>query len=358
MAVDKIGQLFISGIQGLTLEASEKEFIENEDLGGIILFAHNYDSPAQLADLVNSIQVLRNDYPLFISVDHEGGRVQRFKSNFTHFPPMLNFSQTQSPKLCYEIHKIMAEELSVCGVNVNFSPVCDLLTNPNNKVIGDRAFHQDHEEASKFISAAIRGLQTNGVLACAKHFPGHGNTSKDSHFDLPVVKTDLETLRNREFIPFIKAAKARVEFIMVAHLVVDAIDETKPCTLSEKCYQMIRDELKFNKLIITDDMEMKAITDHFELEQAAIMALNAGSDILLYRSMAAAKIALKAVKEAIKFKKIAKDMIEEKLQRVLSTKKEFFQEYNPIYIPGIVNKINTPATQKILGDIKKKLQLT
>jgi beta-N-acetylhexosaminidase len=223
------------------------------------------------------------------------------------------FAQTQSPKLCYEIHKIMADELNVCGVNLNFSPVCDLLTNANNKVIGDRAFHDDPEEASKFVSAAIRGLQTNGVLACAKHFPGHGNTSKDSHYDLPVVKTEMELLRTREFIPFIKAAKARVELIMVAHLVVDAIDDSKPCTLSEKCYKIIRDELKFTKLIITDDMEMKAITDHFDLEKAAVMALDAGSDLLLYRSMPSAKIALKAVKEALKTKKIAKSKIEEKL---------------------------------------------
>src|SRR5690606_39015320 len=146
------------------------------------------------------------EYPLFIAVDQEGGRVMRFKRHFTQFPAMMELAKLDSPKLIFEAHEVKAKELAACGINLSFDPVCDILTNPDNKVIGDRAYGSDVETVEKFISAAIRGLQTNGVLACAKHFPGHGGTTKDSHYDLPLVKTTVEEMRARELQPFIKAS--------------------------------------------------------------------------------------------------------------------------------------------------------
>src|SRR5690606_20050759 len=191
----------------------------------------NFEDPAQLAELVNSIQKHRDEYPLFISVDQEGGRVVRFKNHFTQFPSMMEVANFNSPKLVYEVHEVLAKELSACGVNLIYSPSCDILTNPENKVIGDRAYGTDAETVEKFISAAIRGLQTNGILACAKHFPGHGDTTKDSHFDLPLVKKSLEELKGQEVLPFIKASKSRVEFMMMAHLMVDCLDDKLPTSL-------------------------------------------------------------------------------------------------------------------------------
>ena len=182
-----LGQLFITGISGVHLNDEEREFIESEQIGGVILFSHNYESPAQLAELINSIQHLRKEYPLFISIDHEGGRIHQFKSGFTWFPSMGELAKLDSPKICFHAHKIMADELKTIGFNLSFSPCCDILTNKDNKVIGDRSFGNSGDVVSKFISSAIRGLQTNGILACAKHFPGHGSTSKDSHFHLPYV---------------------------------------------------------------------------------------------------------------------------------------------------------------------------
>lgn len=346
--MDNYGQLIISGIKGTTLLPEEVEFIQNEKLGGIIFFAHNYEDPAQLAELVNSIQKLRDEYPLFISVDQEGGRVMRFKKHFTQFPAMLDLARMDSPKLVYEVHELMAKELAACGINLSFSPCCDILTNPENKVIGDRAFGRDAETVEKFISAAIRGLQTNGVLACAKHFPGHGGTTKDSHYDLPYVKTTMEELKQREMIPFIKASKSRVEFMMIAHLIVDVIDQNIPTSLSPKAYDFLRNETKFTKIVITDDLEMKAIADRFTIEESAVMALNAGTDILLYRFMDDAKKSLNAIREAVKNKTIKKESLIEKLNRIEKCKKEHLSNYQPIYIPKLAEAFNTPESKKIM----------
>src|SRR5690606_17049579 len=311
--MDNVGQLIISGIKGLTLLPEEAEFIRNSKLGGIILFAHNYQDPAQLAELVNVIQKERDEYPLFISVDQEGGRVARFKTHFSQLPPMLHLSKLDSPKITFEVHQLLAKELAACGVNVCYSPCCDILTNPENKVIGDRAFGEDAETVEKHISAAIRGLQTNGIMACAKHFPGHGDTHKDSHVDLPLVKTSLKELQNREMIPFIKASKSRVEFMMMGHLLVDALDEKYPTSLSAKAYDFLRNETKFTKIVITDDMEMKAVSDRYSIEEAAILAMNAGADMLLYRFMEDAQKAVNAVREAVKKRGIKKEIMLEKL---------------------------------------------
>lgn len=350
--MDNFGQLIISGIKGTSLDASEIDFIKNEKLGGIILFPHNFEDPAQLAELVNSIQKHRDEYPLFISVDHEGGKVMRFKKHFTQFPSMMDLAKQNSPKLVFEVHELMAKELHACGINLIFSPCCDILTNPDNKVIGDRAYGTDAETVEKYISAAIRGLQTNGVLACAKHFPGHGDTAQDSHFELPLVKTSIEELRNREMIPFIKASKSRVEFMMMGHLLVDALDEKLPTTLSPKAYEFLRNETKFTKIIITDDMEMKAVADKFSTEEAAVHALNAGADMLMYRHMEEAVKALKGIREAVKKRTIRKESLIEKLGRIERCKKEHYANYQPIYIPKIADAFNSNESKKLQEQFK------
>lgn len=354
--MNNLGQLIFTGISGTSLTDEEAQFLEEENIGGVILFSKNYESPAQLAELINTIQNCRQEYPLFIATDHEGGRVQRFRKGFTDFPAMLDIAQSDSPKQCYTVHKIMAEELSACGVNVNLSPVCDIFTNEKNKVIGDRAFGTDHETVSKYISSAIRGLQTNNILGCAKHFPGHGDTTLDSHYDLPIVKTPMEELKEREFQPFIKAIKSRVEFVMMAHLIVEAIDPELPCTLSPKAYKILRDDMKFSKLIITDDMQMQAITDHYGTGDAAIMAINAGADIVEYRDMKEAQIALEALKEAAKTKKLKNSVIMDRYNNIQKSKKQYFTEYRPTYIPDVSKKVGNATNQRFLEELKKLIQ--
>jgi beta-N-acetylhexosaminidase len=346
--INELGQLFITGISGLSLTEEEKSFIGDNNIGGIILFSHNYENPGQLAELVNEIQTLRDEYPLFISVDQEGGRVKRFKKHFTQLPSMFDIAKHDSPKLTFEAHKILAEELNACGVNVNYSPCCDIWTNPKNNVIGDRSFGKTKEIVEKHVSAAIRGLHTGNVLACAKHFPGHGDTLKDSHFDLPyVIKTKEELIEN-ELVPFVKASKSRVEFMMMAHLVVDGIDKDLPTSLSPKAYDFLREHLKFNKIIITDDMEMKAVSERYENGGEAVQALKAGADIVLYRTMEKTIQAFKAVKEAVKKQALKKDNLDLKIRRVLSCKKTNFAGYQPIYIPSLEKLIPAKKDAELL----------
>ena len=351
--MDNFGQLVIAGIKGTSLTPAESELISREKLGGVILFSHNFQDPAQLAELVNSIQKLQDEYPLFISTDQEGGRVMRFKSHFTQYPSMMDLTRMDSPKLIFEVHQAMAKELAACGINLSYSPTCDIVTNPNNKVIGDRAYGTDAVTVEKYISAAIRGLQTSGLIACAKHFPGHGDTSQDSHFELPLVKTTVQQMRSRELIPFIKASKSRVEFMMMAHLLVDAIDDKLPTSLSPKAYEFLRTETKFSKVVITDDMEMKAISDRYTYEEAALMALNAGADMLLYRTLENAEKAIKAIREASKKRLMKKELLLEKLHRVEKCKKEAFPSYQPIYIPKITDSFNSQEARSLLEQYQK-----
>lgn len=351
----QLGQLVFTGLSGLTLTEQEKNFIEKEDIGGVILFSKNFESPAQLAELVNSVQMLRKEYPLFICTDHEGGRVVRFKSHFTQFPPMLEIASLDSPKLLFEVATIMSEELLACGVNLNLAPVCDIWNNEQNKVIWDRAFGKDHETVSKFISSMIRGFQTNGILSCAKHFPGHGNTLKDSHYDLPIVKKSLEKIKEEEFQPFIKAIKARVDFIMMAHIIVEDIDPELPCSLSPKAHEILRNELKYKGLILSDDMQMGAITNHRGTGEAAAMAIKAGSDIVEYRDMEEAILGLEGLKKAQKDKTIKPLEFTDRLNRVEEAKKNYFKDYKLIYAPDIEKKFNKKATQAFVLDLRRKI---
>ncbi|MBI2521259.1 MAG: beta-N-acetylhexosaminidase [Bdellovibrio sp.] len=353
--MSELGQLIITGITGTTLNSEDRSFLEKENIGGVVLFSHNYENPTQLAELINNIQQTRKEYPLFIAVDQEGGRVQRFKNQFTILPSMFELSRLDSPKLCFEAHHIMAQELSACGVNLNFSPVCDIWSNPENKVIGDRAFGSDAETVSKYVSAAIRGLQTAKIMACAKHFPGHGSTLKDSHYDLPVVKTGLDDLKKSELVPFVKAIKSRVEFVMMAHLIIEAIDQELPCSLSKNSHAILRKDLKFQKVIITDDMEMKAITDHYGLGIATVMAIKAGTDIALYRSSASARLGLEALREAKQKQELKNDEIAQKVKRVNELKKEYLAAYNPIYIPGVAKAFHAAQGAQFLAQITEKI---
>lgn len=345
--INQIGQLFITGVSGKELTNTELEFLRNHHLGGVLLFAHNYESPAQLADLVTSIQETRQELPMLIAVDHEGGRVVRFREHFTQFGPMLDIAQKTSPKTIYDVYSVMAKELQACGVNVNLAPVCDVLTNSNNKVIGDRAFGDNEETVSKMISGAIRGLQTNKIIACAKHFPGHGNTTKDSHFDLPYVTKSLDELESLEIKPFSKAVRSKVEMMMMAHLVVDAFDTELPTTLSKNAYDYIREKLRFKKVIISDDMTMKAITDHFSYDEAAIMALQAGCDLLEYRDMDSCKEAIEGVYKACSNGRLENSLIHEKFERVKALKHDYIVPYTPIVAVDVAGKIGTDENLKL-----------
>lgn len=295
-AKELLGECFIAGFPGKSIQTETAEFWKRSHIGGVLIFAHNYESPEQILKLCNQIQSHRKDLPLWISVDHEGGRVQRFKKGFTIIPKALAIAKTQSVKLCHDISSLTARELHSVGININFTPVADVNTNPDNPVIGDRAYGDDAEVVSEFVAATTRGHLENHVQTCVKHFPGHGDTSTDSHFALPRVETDAATLRSREFLPFISGFKAGCNMVMTAHMLVPSLDPKNTATMSSRILKdILRKELGFDGLIISDDLEMKAITDHFGEADAPRLALEAGCDLLIYRSEPATRKAYDAL---------------------------------------------------------------
>lgn len=251
-------------------------------VGGVILFSRNITSVEQLHTLTTTLKNRAAPRPLIIAIDHEGGRVMRLPKRFTHVPSMRDVGATDDVELARNIGCVMARELRAVNVDVNFAPVLDVDTNPANPVIGNRSFSRHPAVVARMSVALMQGLQGEGVAACGKHFPGHGDTSLDSHLALPTLPHALERLREVELPPFKAAIDAGVASIMTAHVIFDAVDRTVPATMSKPVIDgLLRRELKFDGLVISDDLEMKAIADHFGVDRAIVASVNAGVDWLL-----------------------------------------------------------------------------
>ncbi len=299
-----IGQQMIMGLSGEELTQEESQFIVENNIGGIILFDRNLKSVEQIHKLITDIQQLRyklpEKTPLFISVDMEGGRVQRLKEPFTKWPPVKNLGDIDSSNITFQFTRLMGRELKAMGFNLDYAPCVDVLMNPENEVIGDRALSTDPELVAKHSSAMVRGYIKSDVLTCAKHFPGHGYTKVDSHFDLPVDERTLIDLEKQgDLEPFKKVIKARVDMIMTAHIKYPNIDPQFPVTLSPLFItQFLRGALRYRGIIITDDLDMKALTKNFPIDDLPVLALQAGATMLLYCNEP--KSPLKAVKNIAK----------------------------------------------------------
>lgn len=329
-ATKKLGETFIIGFEGTKLSDDTAAFLSQAAIGGVLLFTKNYSNPHQLIELTDQIQSCRAEFPLWISVDQEGGRVQRLKDPFTILPTAQQVGALNSPKLCFELAEAMARELKAVGINLNFCPVADINTNPSNPIIGgfDRAFGSTEDAVSKIISGIVRGHVVQGIQPCVKHFPGHGDTDKDSHLDLPKVTTPLETLRNREFRPFVRAFKSRCNMVMTAHILNASIDPELPATLSKRVLQdLLRKELRYSGIIISDDLEMQAITDHFGAAEAPVRALDAGCDLLIYRTEGAARKAYESVIKALESGAINPERVIDAADRSRALKKETLVPY-------------------------------
>jgi beta-N-acetylhexosaminidase len=246
---------------------------------GIILFARNVGEPAETAALIRGLKT-GAARPLLASVDQEGGRVARFRGGpFTRLPPMRAIGQRGDARLARQVGQLLAFELRALGIDWDFAPVLDVDTNPANPVIGDRSFARDAEDVARLAVALAEGLEAGGVASCGKHFPGHGDTSQDSHATLPVLSHGLERLRAVELVPFGAYSRARLAAVMTAHVRFAALGDQVPATLSPRVMQgLLREELGFRGVAVSDDLEMKAIADPAE---AAVEAVRAGVDVLL-----------------------------------------------------------------------------
>ncbi len=323
-----IGQHMLIGVSGLALTADEKKFIVENDISGVVLFGRNVKEPKQIYDLCAEIQSLRmqspNKTPLYIGIDMEGGRVARLKAPFTQWPPLKKLGDLDSPSVSFNFAKSMGQELKAVGINLDFAPCVDVFSNPKNTVIGDRAVSTDPEMVAKHASALIRGYMKADVIPCAKHFPGHGDTVIDSHEDLPVEHADLNRLNDLELVPFKKSFKSRLNMTMTAHIKFPKIDPEWPVTLSEIFLkQMMRDELRYKGLIITDDLDMKALASHYGREMIPVRALQAGADLLLYcNEPESPPRAIEGIAKAIADGKLKKSDLENTHKRILAMKKE------------------------------------
>jgi beta-N-acetylhexosaminidase len=277
-----IGQLLIGSLPGTTLTPEFRALAREFDLGGGVLFSRNIEAPEQVVELAAEIEALGRSAPAWVSVDQEGGRVARLKEPFTKWPPMAVLGRSGSEALAERFGRALARELAAAGITLDYAPVLDIHTNPKNPVIGDRALAERAGEVARLGAVIIRALQGEGVAACGKHFPGHGDTSTDSHHELPLVEHPPDRLRAVEFEPFRAAIREGVAFIMTAHVFVPALDEEAPATLSPRIVQrLLREELGYDGVILSDDLEMKAISTRLPIQQAAVQAVRAGCDGLL-----------------------------------------------------------------------------
>ncbi|WP_229683092.1 glycoside hydrolase family 3 protein [Virgibacillus oceani] len=374
---EKIGQLFVIHMYGKTPTDPDyedtnismnrgaknfKEAIENYHVGGIIYFnwTDNIGTPidtAQVNALSNGLQEIamnqRMPIPLFISTDQEGGIVQRITSPGTVFPGNMALGATRSTEYAAQSAAILGKELSSLGINMNFAPVADVNVNPENPVIGVRSFSEDPELVSDLTVAQVQAYEDQNVIPTAKHFPGHGDTNVDSHYGLPIINHDLETLHNIDLKPFKAAIDNGIDAIMTAHIVVPALDDSGlPATLSKPILQgLLREEMGFEGLIVTDSLGMSG-ANVVEPDRVAIEAFKAGNDILLNPPDVA--LAYNSMLDAVQSGEISEERVDESVYRILKAKMEKGLFGNSYTDPSEIENIGTEDNLAKAAEIADK----
>lgn len=283
--LDDIPQVVMMGLEGPSPSTEEIRLIER-GIGGVILFERNCVEPTQVSQLIDTLQGIatrrRGGIPLCIAIDQEYGTVQRIKKGITPLPSAADFGEIGDPLIVRRAAEIIGEELAIMGVTMNLAPVADILVEPQNLIIGRRSFGMDPHLVGKMVSAFIQGLQAQGVAACAKHFPGHGATETDSHHLLPIIPKSSERLQAEEIVPFRYAVAAGVAAVMTGHLLLPSLDADLPATLSSAIIEgMLRGQLGFSGVVISDDLCMGALNQWGDIEARGVAAFKAGVDFLL-----------------------------------------------------------------------------
>lgn len=323
---EKVGQLIMVGIKGTTINPQTQKLISELKLGGIILYSHNVTDPYQVKTFTASIQNVAKEnrvIPLFIAVDQEGGSVVRIRKHTQALPAAMVIGATRSSQFSFLSGKFTAQMLSGMGINMNLAPVLDINTTEHNAVIGVRSYGSDPSLVSQLGMWYIEGLQSRGVIATAKHFPGHGDTPIDSHYALPVLNKKLEDLEDFHFIPFRKAIDNGLDAIMTAHISIPSLDPSGlPTTFSYNLLtNVVRDKLHFGGIIITDDLEMKSIRDQYGIGQAALKAILAGADVVMVGWSDDKKHEVfNTLYEAVQSGKLTEERIDESLKRIIALK--------------------------------------
>ena len=325
---DAAGQVLVGGFDGHEIPSDFEALVREGRVGGAILFSRNLSDLDQCRDLVRALRAVPAPTPLVISVDQEGGKVQRLRAPFPELPPFRSFGQANRKSAAWEAGALLAKALRLLGFHQDFAPVLDVDSNPDNPIIGDRSAGADPSLVARIGAAFIDGMQDNGLAACGKHFPGHGDTDLDSHLALPRLAHERQRLDEIELVPFRAAARADVAAIMTAHIVFSALDPDHPVTLSPKVLlPLLRQELGFNGVIVSDDLEMKAIADNYGISDAAVMAIAAGCDqLLICHQPSLVDQAHKALVDAVSGGQLSADRLFDAADRVTQLKRRYVLE--------------------------------
>ncbi|MFC0214977.1 beta-N-acetylhexosaminidase [Paenibacillus chartarius] len=281
---EKIGQMVVAGMNGTSAGTDIRRLIAQRHVGGVILYENNVGSVSTTTALSNELKAANAaaKLPLLLSADQEGGRVSRLPKELAAFPSARDVGSSGDEQYAYAIGAATGRTMKAVGWNTAYAPVLDIHTNPSNPVIGPRAFGTTADTVSRIGLQELQGLRSEGVIGVVKHFPGHGDTSVDSHKGLPVVEHDIERLRKVEFVPFAAAIRQGVQAVMVGHLLMKKLDAGAPASMSKQLITgYLRGELQFEGVVITDDMTMAAVRNTAELGAAAVRSVNAGADIVL-----------------------------------------------------------------------------
>lgn len=345
----KIGQLFMCGFDGVEPTNDILKLIRDYGIGGIIYFRRNLADAHQVKLLSAKLQEASR-IPMFVAIDQEGGMVVRLEEGVTVMPGAMAQGASDNEQLTFEAAKWAGAELREIGVNMNFAPCLDVNNNPLNPVIGVRSYGEAPAHVAKLGTAAIRGYRDGRVIAVAKHFPGHGDTASDSHYELPLVPHEVDRLNEIELLPFRSAIEQGVDAIMTAHVVFPAFEpDAVPATLSKRILTgMLRDQLGFEGVIVTDCLEMKAISETIGVARGAVEAIKAGADLLLVSHRYVRQTtALEAVLEAVMTGEIPESRIEEAARRIWSLKQAYglFQQAVPM-----TNSVRAKEVKNLLSE--------
>ena len=349
----------VAGFGGHSVPAELRALAREWDLGGVILFGRNVEEPEQVSELCFDVQALAQDVPIWVSVDQEGGRVARLRAPFTEWPSMAALGRLGDAGLVERFATALAGELLAVGVTLDFAPVLDVRHDEADEVIGDRALSREPIEVGRLGRVIIETLQRNGVAACGKHFPGHGDARADSHKELPVIDLPSDQLRGTEMTPFREAITGDVAAVMTAHVLYPALDEEQPATLSRGIIQdILRDEFGFQGLIVSDDLEMGAIVETRTVAQAAVGALSAGCDTLLVcgESVDRHATVIEGVIHAVERGELTETCLEAALTRQRRVKARFLggqRSRRPLTGEALRERLGTSTHQAIADEIAR-----
>lgn len=356
---DTVGQLLMVGFPGTELSREFLDWLQECRPGGVILFSRNLVGPEQVARLTNALQEHAPNPPLLIAIDEEGGGVSRLPRGFTTFPAAARVAACHAPDAAHEAAEVTARELRAVGINMNLAPVLDVNSNPANPIIGDRAYGTRPEQVCTYGMAVMQGLEDNGIIACGKHFPGHGDTMTDSHHVLPVVEADRARLDAVELEPFRQATRRGLPAIMTAHVHYPALDEEAPATLSSPILtDLLRNQLDFQGVTLTDDMEMRAILDHQPIGDASVRAIRAGADmILICHQQKRQQEVMAAIEQALERGELSWERLAASAARIRALKEKRLAPFQPVDPSRVAQTVGHPRHKALLAKIQNGSRL-